>query len=239
MTRKKGVTSRRDSPVLSLRPDIRKFACSQPSSNATSFSSQPLGVPRMGDAPPSPPRHSSQPTPDVCPTPRGGTPRVGAPPRGKGLQDIRKFSCQTPPPQVFPVSQVTPGHSQKGDKRGSLRWVPPKRKRKSKNFPSKSKTTKKNAKRLVSSQAKLSRYFSAAPDGGLGVSLAANRRSASPDQVGPRDLVSGDCPILVCQLNLNNSHSAKDVLDTHGSLVQLIQEVYHLKGERSIFPRDT
>ena len=29
----------------------------------------------------------------------------------------------------------------------------------------------------------------------------------------------------------NNSHSAKDVLDTHGSLVQLIQEVPFKRGK--------
>ena len=74
MVGKKRNNKGQGSPVLSLRPDVRKFFCSQ-RRNITSSSTQAPGTPAART---SPPRPASQPVPSP---PRGGTPRAGIPPR--------------------------------------------------------------------------------------------------------------------------------------------------------------
>ena len=117
MPRQKTPKKGGNSPVLSLRPNIRRFLCSQ-SSQDHSLINSPVPSPQP----------ARWPTARAPPQPRArDAPRPAPSPGRRHGQDIRNFTVNTCafPPQRPPCSPPGPGTPPRGGARGPPRWVPP------------------------------------------------------------------------------------------------------------------
>ena len=220
MPRQKTPKKGGNSPVLSLRPNIRRFLCSQSSQdcsliNSPARSPQPARTPTAHSPPQSRARDAPRPRP--------------SPGRRYG-RDIRDFTRAIPLQQP-PCSPPGSGTPPRGGARGSPRWVPPRRRRvprvSSQKIPFKVSCTV--PKRATITQGRPSRNEPGRPgrrrpSGGDTTSTLQPRT-----QVGP-PLNDSFNDILIAQLNLNLRHDARGNMDKSFSSVQLLQEPPYKRG---------
>ena len=219
MPRQKTPKKGGNSPVLSLRPNIRRFLCSQ-SSQDHSLINSPVPSPQPARSP----------TARAPPQPRArDAPRPAPSPGRRHGQDIRNFAVNTCafPPQRPPCSPPGPGTPPRGGARGPPRWVPPRRRRVPKVSSQKVtvKVPRTVPKRTTLTQGRTPRRETGepgrrSPSGGDTTSTLQPRM-----QVGPP--ISD---ILIAQLNLNLRHDARGNMDKSSSSVQLLQEPPYKRG---------
>ena len=229
----------KNSPVISLRPDIRRFLCSQ-SSQDFSFTDSPTSQsPRATQAVVASPSQLPRPLPrpPLCSPPHSqtvrGVPKPRSPPGNRHGRDIRDFAVNLTdsPSQVAPCSPPRVGGPSKGGSRGSPRAKVPRRRRVPKKPPqtgaSVPKTDRKRAAPPPQGKTKgpKSSLLAAGPESQGGEDAPSSTgQFRSSEQVGENDRV------LCVQVNLNLRHDARGNLDKHGAKVQLIQEPPYRKG---------
>ena len=173
----------------------------------------------------------SQPLPRISPT--AGSPRSRVSPRKRGYtQDIRNYPCNTPPFQALARSIEEARNPSRGSPRAGATRI----RRKVKLPLNKNKVSKNASNHRASPQVKYKQLSIRELARKHGDPLAANQRSTSTRKAGFAESVSLHS-VICSQLNMGKSHLPKDVLDTHGSLVQLIQEP-PLREEKLTFRQD-